>query len=110
MRKIVVNCQYGGFCLSDQAIELYATLSGLTLIKRNKSYYSEHRYFDHRAIPRDDPNLVKVVETLNQRADGKNYTLRIVEIPEDVEWELEEYDGREWVAEKHRKWYPNNST
>lgn len=105
MRKIVVNCQYGGFSLSDEAIELYATLSDMKLTKRDKVYYSEQGYFDHRAIPRDDPHLVRVVETLKDKANGKHATLRIVEIPEDVEWEIEEYDGTEWVAEKHRTWY-----
>jgi hypothetical protein len=28
----------------------------------------------------------------------------VIEIPDDVEWEVEEYDGLEWVAEKHRTW------
>ena len=27
-----------------------------------------------------------------------------VEIPDDVEWQIEEYDGSEWIAEKHRIW------
>jgi len=30
--------------------------------------------------------------------------LKIVDIPDGVEWEIEEYDGMEWVAEKHRTW------
>ena len=29
---------------------------------------------------------------------------KIVEIPADVEWQIQEYDGMEWVAEKHRTW------
>jgi hypothetical protein len=28
----------------------------------------------------------------------------VVEIPDGVEWEIAEYDGLEWVAEKHRTW------
>ena len=31
-------------------------------------------------------------------------TLKIIEIPDDVDWIIEEYDGNEWVAEKHRTW------
>jgi hypothetical protein len=27
-----------------------------------------------------------------------------VDIPDDVKWEIEEYDGNEWVAEVHRTW------
>lgn len=26
------------------------------------------------------------------------------EVPDDVQWQIEEYDGREWVAETHRTW------
>ncbi len=25
-------------------------------------------------------------------------------IPDDVKWQIEEYDGLEWIAEKHRTW------
>jgi hypothetical protein len=31
-------------------------------------------------------------------------TLKIVEIPDDVDWIIQEYDGTEWVAERHRTW------
>lgn len=30
--------------------------------------------------------------------------LKVVSIPADVEWQIEEYDGAEWIAEKHRTW------
>jgi hypothetical protein len=26
-------------------------------------------------------------------------------VPDGVEWTVEEYDGREWVAEVHRTWH-----
>jgi hypothetical protein len=32
------------------------------------------------------------------------FVLLIVEVPADVDWYIEEYDGLEWVAEKHRTW------
>lgn len=31
--------------------------------------------------------------------------IKLVDIPNDVDWEICEYDGSEWIAEKHRKWY-----
>ena len=34
-----------------------------------------------------------------------NANLKMVEIPDDVEWEIADYDGKEWVAEKHRTWH-----
>ena len=89
--KIVINACHGGFDLSDEALDLYNELSGKSL-----------RYcWD---IERDDPFLVKVVETLGKKANGRFARLKVVDIPEDVDWQIEEYDGLEWVAEMHRTW------
>jgi hypothetical protein len=60
--------------------------------------------FDERAIHRADPVLVQVVEELGEEAAGRFASLKIVEIPDDVDWEIEEYDGDEWVTEKRRTW------
>lgn len=65
--------------------------------------YDEQTLYD-REIPRDDPALVQVVKELGKRSFGDHASLRVVEIPDDVEWQIEEYDGNEWVAEKHRTW------
>lgn len=54
---------------------------------------------------RDDPRLVKVVKALGRYVNGPYSNLIVVSIPDDVEWEISEYDGLEHVAEKHRKWY-----
>jgi hypothetical protein len=64
----------------------------------------EGSHISARDIPRNDKSLVEVVETLGERADGDCARLKIVEIPDDVEWQVEEYDGLEWIAEKHRTW------
>ncbi len=53
---------------------------------------------------RADPLLVQLVEELGDEASGDCAELKIVEIPDDVDYEIEEYDGKEWVAEKHRIW------
>ena len=60
--------------------------------------------FDPSDIARDDANLVSVVLELGEAANGRCAELKVVEIPDDVEWQIEEYDGLEWVAEKHRTW------
>ena len=46
-----------------------------------------------------------MIEELGELANGRCAELRIVEIPDDVEWEINEYDGMETVDECHRKWY-----
>lgn len=53
---------------------------------------------------RDDPMLVQVVEELGESASGRLSELRVVEIPVNADYEIQEYDGREWIAEKHRTW------
>lgn len=60
--------------------------------------------FDVRGIKRDDPILVRVVEELGERAGGRSSKLKIVDIPDDVSWQIEEYDGLEHVAKAHRTW------
>lgn len=55
-------------------------------------------------IPRDDPHLVQVVREMGDKASGGCARLGIVEIPDGVEWKIEEYDGNEHVAEVHRTW------
>lgn len=96
IRRVVINQCHGGFSLSDEAAVRYCEMAGIDPDDNN---------FWNRSIDRDDPYLVKVIETLGaDRASGDFAELKIVEIPADVDWEICEYDGREWVAEKHRTW------
>jgi hypothetical protein len=57
-----------------------------------------------RNIGRNDPDLVAVVEELGQKASGQFAKLHVVEIPDDVQWEVSEYDGFESIEEVHRSW------
>jgi hypothetical protein len=93
MKKIVINGRYGGFGLSDKALTLYKERMNIT----NPKFW----VYD---IPRDCPALIALIKELGKDVDTSYSHLRIVEIPDDVEWQIEEYDGREWVAEKHRTW------
>ena len=47
---------------------------------------------------------MEIVERLGNTASGNYANLVVVEIPDGVEWQIEEYDGNEWVAEVHRTW------
>ena len=53
---------------------------------------------------RDDPLLVQCVEELGDRANGRSSKLKVVEIPDGVNYVIEEYEGYEHIAEKHRTW------
>jgi len=58
-----------------------------------------------QSIPRDDRDLVRVVRELGAEANGVGSELRIVEIPDDVEWTIETVGGIEQVSEAHRVWF-----
>lgn len=88
---IVINTCYGGYGLSELALERYRHYTG----SATDSYHD---------IPRDDPMLVKVVYELGSDAYGGYAKLKVVEVPGNVEWQIEEHDGNEWVAEVHRTW------
>lgn len=77
--------------------ELYGALRRL-----NDSPYWE--YWTLGRGGRTHPLVVQVVEELGEKADGPHAELKVVEIPDDVEWEIDEYDGIEHIAETHRTW------
>lgn len=56
------------------------------------------------AIPRDDPDLVAVVEELGDAANGQYGKLKIVEIPDNVKWYVQDLGGCEIIHEEHRTW------
>jgi len=95
--KIVINTCHGGFSLSEKAQKLFCQYSTIEW----KYWQEDWSYYD---IERNDQYLVRVVEELGDDANGRFAELKIVDIPDEVEWQLEEYDGLEWVAEKHRIW------
>jgi len=101
--KIAINCCYGGFSLSKAAYEeLGLDYDGYGYIFNEDlgiESDSEHAY-------RANPELIRAIEKIGEEnAGGKYASIRIIEIPDDVEWIIEEYDGVESVHEKHRVWY-----
>ena len=115
VRYVVINSCHGGYGLSQEAELLYLKRSltdyttqdlesrfdteryGPLILVNGKIWYSSD-------IPRDDPVLVSVVRELGDRANGNFAELKVVEIPASVDWQIDEYDGREWIAEVHRTW------
>lgn len=84
--KVVINRCWGGFDLSDKARAMIKALGG--------DVYGD----------RDDPILVKVVETLGEEANTEYSSLKVVEIPDDVDYYIDDYDGMETIEECHRSW------
>jgi hypothetical protein len=110
--KVVINACHGGFSLSHEAIVRYAEIKGLNLQFKESAYrtilcyeyFANNDYFSCCNIPRNDPALVAVVEEMGETANDRYSDLKVIEIPDDVQWYIDEYDGREWVSEVHRKW------
>jgi hypothetical protein len=75
-------------------------------LEDRQAYNEEYRnqVWYERDVARNDPVLIQVVEELGVKASGRFADLKVVEIPDDVEWQIDEYDGLEWVSEKHRTW------
>ena len=113
---VVINRCHGGFGLSWDAQIAYLDRAGIAYTLENRESRDDtSRYgqriklasgndFYDREIQRDDPALVAVVKEMGEDADGQFANLRVVKVPGDVEWHVDEYDGLEWVAENHRRW------
>lgn len=140
--KIVINACFGGFGMSDEAIELYKkyieskdpdivfTDDFFSRKASNHSlHWSQHvrldqamkptneRPIEHKKdvetdigvkIPRYDPCLIRVVEELGDRVNNSHSFLTIVEIDDDTDWIIQEYDGYEWISRDHKilTYYP----
>jgi len=61
-------------------------------------------YWNDRDIDRADPFLVQAVEEFGAEANGGFAELKVIEIPDGVEYEIDEYDGIESIHEKHEVW------
>ena len=88
--KVVINKCYGGFGLSKAAYK-YLGLKW------------DNFGFDYEE-DRENPKLIEVVEALGEKVNGSSAQLKVVEIPDGVEYEIDNYDGVESIHEKHRMW------
>ncbi len=106
-RRIVLNTCFGGFSLSDEAKAMFNALTEDRIRDERSSFWCIEM-----DVARDDPNLLKVIDTLGLNPSAGSFSqLAIVEIPDDIPedgWIIQDYDGKEWVAEKHRTWYPES--
>jgi len=81
------------YCLNDDYGER------ISVIQNDTIFYADE-------IKRDDPLLIETVEELgSEKASGPYADLKIVAIPEDVVYEITDYDGRESVREISRVWF-----
>ncbi len=66
---------------------------------------SKQRYWDTWTRgSRTHPLIIRLVEEMGDEASGFAAQLEVVEIPDGISWEIDEYGGIEHIAEKHRRW------
>ncbi len=107
--KIVINKCYGGFSISKEAAEFMAKRGNkqakAELRANKKEWYgygcSSNGYMGY---DRTDPDLVAAVEKLGDKANGNSAQLEVVNIPDNIKWEITDYAGIERVDECHRSW------
>ena len=114
-QDIVINTCHGGFGLSKDAQIAFLERSQIsyTLASRDDRHSNERygpmimvkgKHWYDKDIARDDPVLVTLVHELGKVANGEHARLKVVRVPADVVWQIDDYDGKEWIAEQHRTW------
>ena len=62
-------------------------------------------YFYFGNIERNDPLLIQTIEHIGHKeSSGPCAAVDIVDIPDGISWEIDEYDGMESIHETHRSW------
>ena len=131
--KIVINNCYGGFGLSQKALRKLAERGFLITINKNRepvnvdapltvSYCEEvvgwwlwktkrswyELGLNYHVVDtikfRINPKLIEVVEELGGDVDTLYSDLKIIKIPDDEDVQIADYDGKEWVEQKHKGW------
>lgn len=125
MKKIAINECFGGFDLSNKGWKLYiekkypnasVEVSVPECISKEEYlvedlvnmgfaiYEVDGRSLYAFDLDRTDPVLIEVIETLKEEANADHSKLKVVEIPDDVDYEITDYDGVEKIEESHRVW------
>lgn len=100
--KVVINGEYGGFSLSDEAVREYLRRTGREWTEE-RQYSMTHFAVDgepewyHREIPRTDPILISLVEEMGEKANGQCASLVVEELPKGTLYMIDEYDGYESI-------------
>ena len=126
--KVVINKCYGGFGVSRQLIEYLRKKNVKWALETpiydgekydDGSFYIEnefniwHTVEEYRKdnnsffpdVNRTDKDLIEAIETLGSKvASGDASELKIVEIPENIHFMINDYDGVETIHETHRTW------
>jgi len=110
--RVLINTSIGGFGVTkeafDRLIELGnpAAIEEMAVINDIMSDGSPFDYYSLCYIKRNDSDLMRVVDELGIDNISRRCELKIVEVPDDIDWYIFENEcGQESVHEEHRIWY-----
>lgn len=132
--KIAINTSKGAFNLSHTALmeyskrkgfELYPFIAEATIDGRVCVPYSGQKYswvyyslspiekndkffpkvFDISTIKRNDKDLIDIISELGERQSScGDSTIKVIDVPDNLDFVVESCNGEEWVSEKHKIW------
>lgn len=99
---VAVNRCFGGFSLSEKAVELLRTRLGDPKIQ---SYSFQSYYDDDDEYPRHHPVLIEVINELGEEVNGSFAQIEIDYIEQKYKgfYSISEYDGMEGVKINYNK-------
>ena len=100
--KIVLNKCYGGFSLTKAVFaELGLDYDDFGYLDNDDFNIVSDNYLAYRA----EPKLIAAIEKIGLKdSTGVLASLEIVNIPDDIDWFIDEYNGIETVHEEHQSW------
>ena len=106
MKKVVINTKWGSYWLSTEVLKRVDEIKGTAVNEDDKDRYDDLSHCGLH-ISREDPDLIKALEEI---WDPKKHEfpgcsdLAIIEIPDDVDYYIDDNEGVETIREKHRFW------
>lgn len=111
--EIVINSCFGRFGISREALHLLRKMGNKTALEETdigekwpglNEIREPFLNLFCREINRTDKQLITVIKKIKEKANAPRSELKIIKIPDNVEWEIDNYDGLETVHEKHNSW------
>ena len=103
MKKVLINRCYGGYGVSNEAIELWLKKKGMDYTTEVSQYGDVIYKVDDNIIwtmNREDSTLIEIFEEIgSERTSGNHAQLELVGLPDFCEYSIGEYDGQEWVQD-----------
>jgi len=90
--KVAINTCFGGFGLSKEAYDYL----GLEWDNYGYKYDNQNE--------RSNIKLIECIEELGEKANGLYANIKIIEIPDNIKYYIDNYDGKETIRKEYDTW------